>query len=69
MLYVPASGWRCGLKASEDSHRYDSGSGVRTVTAPFRLPRYRHDKPKDFAFVRIDGRDVYLVDRRGDFRI
>src|SRR5687768_3086408 len=28
-------------------------------TAP-RLPKYRHDRPKDLAVVRIDGRDVYL---------
>ena len=25
-----------------------------------RTPQYRHDKPKDLAVVRIDGRDVYL---------
>jgi hypothetical protein len=27
---------------------------------PQRLPKYWHDKPKDLAVVRIDGRDVYL---------
>ena len=25
-----------------------------------RLPKYRHDKPKDLAVVRIDGHDHYL---------
>src|SRR5262245_29825744 len=27
---------------------------------PFRLPKYRHYKPKDLAVVRLDGKDHYL---------